>query len=458
MLSAADSYGVSRQNKISLTAAGDVMATGRVSEFDHPGFDELVSVVSETDTAVGNLEVLLHDYEGYPAAHGPGTYMRAPPWVADELSWMGFDLFAAATNHSIDYSHGGMEATMRALETRDLPYAGLGEDLSAAREPAYVDTSGGRCGLVAACSTITTGSEAGKPRDGLPGRPGISPLHYDVRYRMPEAHVESLREVSEQLGLEARKRHQAELGFPVDPPDGDGFRFFTVGGETHPEVAEADRFGVERVPDEDDVSAVLRQVDEADRQADLVVASLHYHEGEGANATDETVPAFVERFARDCIDAGADAFVGHGSHVLRGIELYAGAPIFYSLGNFVAQNDLVERLPEEMYERYGLDADATPADVFDARSTADDGTPRGFGAHREYYETVLPVCEYENGKLSSIAIHPVDLQRTRSRSRRGLPVVADEKTGNEILDRLQRLSDPYRTTLHVSGRTARIAV
>ena len=34
------------------------------------------------------------------------------------------------------------------------------------------------------------------------------------------------------------------------------------------------------------------------------------------------------------IDAGADAVVGHGPHVLRGVEFYKGRPIFYSLGNF----------------------------------------------------------------------------------------------------------------------------
>ena len=35
------------------------------------------------------------------------------------------------------------------------------------------------------------------------------------------------------------------------------------------------------------------------------------------------------------IDAGADAVVGHGPHVLRGIEFYRGRPIAYSLGNFL---------------------------------------------------------------------------------------------------------------------------
>jgi hypothetical protein len=35
------------------------------------------------------------------------------------------------------------------------------------------------------------------------------------------------------------------------------------------------------------------------------------------------------------IDAGADAVIGHGPHVLRGMEFYRGRLIAYSLGNFL---------------------------------------------------------------------------------------------------------------------------
>ncbi|MEE8361294.1 MAG: CapA family protein, partial [Gemmatimonadales bacterium] len=43
----------------------------------------------------------------------------------------------------------------------------------------------------------------------------------------------------------------------------------------------------------------------------------------------------LRRWSRQVIDAGADAVIGHGPHVLRGIEFYRGRPIVYSLGNFV---------------------------------------------------------------------------------------------------------------------------
>ncbi|MGE3062300.1 MAG: CapA family protein [bacterium] len=43
----------------------------------------------------------------------------------------------------------------------------------------------------------------------------------------------------------------------------------------------------------------------------------------------------IYRFCREAIDAGADAVIGHGPHVPRGIELYKDRIIAYSLGNFL---------------------------------------------------------------------------------------------------------------------------
>lgn len=42
----------------------------------------------------------------------------------------------------------------------------------------------------------------------------------------------------------------------------------------------------------------------------------------------------VVRFARSMVDAGADLVVGHGPHVVRGMEHYKDRLIAYSLGNF----------------------------------------------------------------------------------------------------------------------------
>lgn len=63
---------------------------------------------------------------------------------------------------------------------------------------------------------------------------------------------------------------------------------------------------------------------------DLVIVSCHGGVEYQADPTEET-----KAFARACIDAGADAYVGHHPHVAQGVAWYKGKPIFYSLGNFV---------------------------------------------------------------------------------------------------------------------------
>jgi poly-gamma-glutamate synthesis protein (capsule biosynthesis protein) len=446
---------MSSQNSLQLTVAGDAMITRRISHREgEDAFDELVETVRSADVGILNLETLLHDYEGYPAAQQPGIAMRAPPWAADELTWVGFDVFTAATNHAIDYSHGGMETTMDHLEERNVPYAGLGRTLADARAPAYIDTPSGRVATVSACSTVTTGSEAGEQRPDAKGRPGIAPIRLSTRYLLPEDVHDVFVEASEALGLEELKRHQRDIGFPI--VKGDEFNFVVVGGDTHPVIGVGDEYAVRRDPDRNDIKAILRQIRAATRQADWVVASLHAHEGEGARSTEETVAPFIETFARECVDAGADAFIGHGSHCLSGIELYDGAPVFYSLGNFIAQNETTDRLPADVYSAYGLDRDALPADFFDWRYGHDNGDRSGFRSDRIYYESVLPVCEYEEGTLVGLELYPIELNLEGSRSRRGTPVIADSGTADRILERLAGLSDPYGTELAVEDGVATV--
>jgi len=96
------------------------------------------------------------------------------------------------------------------------------------------------------------------------------------------------------------------------------------------------------VNDVNDLAAAKALVKEAKTKADLVIVSFHGG-GEGTKAS--RVVMGVEKylgenrgdlpsFARGVIDAGAAVVIGHGPHVLRGIEVYNGHLIAYSLGNF----------------------------------------------------------------------------------------------------------------------------
>jgi len=65
-------------------------------------------------------------------------------------------------------------------------------------------------------------------------------------------------------------------------------------------------------------------------RVDQVALSFHW----GIENSQDVHPG-MRGFAHDAIDAGADIILGHHPHVRRGIEVYHGKPIIYSMGNLV---------------------------------------------------------------------------------------------------------------------------
>jgi hypothetical protein len=96
------------------------------------------------------------------------------------------------------------------------------------------------------------------------------------------------------------------------------------------------------VPNVNDLATARRLVASAKKKADIVIVSFHGGaEGIRYQHVPNQTEIFVgeERgnlplFAHTVIDAGADLALGHGPHVLRGMEIYKDRLIAYSLGNF----------------------------------------------------------------------------------------------------------------------------
>jgi poly-gamma-glutamate capsule biosynthesis protein CapA/YwtB (metallophosphatase superfamily) len=119
-----------------------------------------------------------------------------------------------------------------------------------------------------------------------------------------------------------------------------------TGGDTHATLVKGVAFlgfATNQVsPNLNDIATAQRLVVQARKQSPRVVVSFH---GGAEGAAYQHVPRRGEsfygesrgdlrKFAHAVIDAGACLVIGHGPHVLRGLELYKGHLIAYSLGNF----------------------------------------------------------------------------------------------------------------------------
>ena len=411
---------------VTLALTGDSIITQRISPFKEPEFTGVMDLVRGADAAFTNLETLFHDYEAPPAHESGGTWMRTDPPILKDLVWAGFDLVSRANNHAGDFGALGAQITSRYVREAGLVEAGLGNSLREAREAKFLETPRGRIALISAASTFTPSSRAGNTRGDMPARPGLSPLRFTTTYIVTPERLADLKRVAAELSGQAA-------------PAGDTLNF---GGRRY---VSGPVPGQRTEPNKQDLDEIARVVRSAATLSDLVIVSLHCHEG-GVN---RSVPAdFIPIFARAMIDAGADVFVGHGPHVLRGVEIYKGKPILYSLANFVFQNETLLRMPADSYEEYSLGDAAQAADYLDARYDKD---RRSFPADREYWDSVVATTKWEGRKLVELQLHPITLGYQTSRADRGRPKLASGADAARILEMMTTRSKALGATVVVKN-------
>jgi poly-gamma-glutamate synthesis protein (capsule biosynthesis protein) len=190
----------------------------------------------------------------------------------------------------------------------------------------------------------------------------------------------------------------------------------------------------------DDVREILRSVRNGKQYADFMIATIHTHDLDSSLVKahhGEDPPDFVKELAHQAIDNGADAWVGHGMHVLRGIEIYKGKPIFYGLAEFFRQMDwtIYPGRPEN---------DMTEAEM----ASRNWGPLIGTAIN---YDAVLTQSRFDKGRLQEIRLYPIVGGYDGPVSKRGVPKIAAGADARRILEKLQALSKPFGTTIAIDG-------
>ena len=421
------------KNGFTFAAGGDLIGPNQsVRVAADPQLSAVARHFRQADLGFANMEGSLFDlstFKGWQADETGGGYPLAPAGVAKDLRALGITVMSKANNHATDWGTEGLVATLASLRAAGIAEAGAGMSLAQARAPVYLKTRDGMAALVDTTSTFTPMSVAcppPNPRYGpyAKGCPGISVIHVREVHLLPYAQFRELRSL---LGdLRVTSLQQSWSGELPRQRAGQGVRDLVLGDSV---FRAAPASGITWEMNPGDVNAVIRSVRDARQHASFVLFSIHAHEitpyrsPSRGDDNDTGRPASFERkLSHEVIDAGADAVVRNGPHVLGGIEIYEGKPIFYSLGSF-------------FFQFGGSRSYQIPGGALIRFSDA-------------WFQTVVPVTTYEHGKMREIRLYPIAIQSSHGPTD-GRPYPADPAQAREILERLQALSAPYGTRIEI---------
>ena len=416
-------------DNFTFAAGGDMIGPYRtLPATPDPGFARVIALFRGADLGFANQEGSIFDlktFPGTPAAENGGGYPLQPSSFARDLKTIGITMVSKANNHATDWGTEGLAATLGWLVVSGVTVGGAGSGLEAARAPAYRDMVKTRVALVDTASTFPPMAVAGPPvaRFGVNSKPrvGISPLHVREVGHVSPLQLAALRQIAGALDI-GGDAHHVRLGDQVF----------------------SDQSGPHWEMDNDDESAILNSVKTARAHAGFVLFSIHAHQTAGdvdagakpfepmtlhwaneAASPDDPKPAdFEPSLFHAAIDAGADAVVRTGPHVLGGIEIYNGKPIFYSLGSL-------------FFDFHGKRTYVTP-------------TGQTMRFPDAWYQTVIPVTRYAHGKLSEIRLYPFAIDDTDG-ANGGMPKVASPKEAQTILDHLKAMSTAFGTRIAIEN-------
>jgi poly-gamma-glutamate capsule biosynthesis protein CapA/YwtB (metallophosphatase superfamily) len=237
-------------------------------------FEPARSTLQQADVLIGHVEVPHTDRGSENAFDIP-----APPSDPNNLAALkraGFHIATLAGNHMFDAGPAGIEDTVANLRRMGIDTAGAGMRLAEARKPAIVERKGLSVG------TLSYNCVGPKESWANEKKAGCAYVHVITHYELDHA-------------------------TPGGPP-----RIYTFS-------------------EPDTMNAMLADIESLRPDVDVLVVALH----KGIGHTPAVLAMYERPLAKAAIDAGADIVVGHHAHILRGIEMYKGRPIYHGLGNFV---------------------------------------------------------------------------------------------------------------------------
>jgi len=288
---------------------------------------------------------------------------RSPLSTAPALRRAGFTVASMAGNHCMDWGADAMFDTAHALRENGIGVVGVGANIAEARKPVIAEVKGRRVAFLAYSSILPMGFWAEE------NRPGCAPMRAWTIYEQVE---------HDQPGTPSR---------------------------------------VHTFPNRDDLQALTDDIRKIRNEVDFVAVSLHW----GIHFIPGVIADYQRDVGRAAIDAGADVILGHHAHILKGVDVYKGKPIFYGLNSL-------------FFVVGGIEGALDPVRR----------------VNTGFYDNMVAVTEFSEGKPSVVRIYPITTTFDRPATFGGSRIATGEDA-RRILARIQKESEPFGTQIKVEN-------
>lgn len=126
-------------------------------------FENISEVVKQADYSIVNLECPVAHDEAKPIDK-QGPNLKCSPKAIEALKWVGFNCFALANNHILDYGTDGLNTTIKTINDNALDYVGGGSSVIEASRSLFKTIENRRVAVINCCEhefSIATETRAG---------------------------------------------------------------------------------------------------------------------------------------------------------------------------------------------------------------------------------------------------------------------------------------------------------
>ncbi|HEX4683774.1 MAG TPA: CapA family protein [Gemmatimonadaceae bacterium] len=415
---------------------GDISQVKPVTGLGLPQFDEVLKVVRGTDFVLANQEgPAFHTATKKFAVNETGAMFPEDTTAPWDIRNMGVKMVTVANNHGMDYGADALFEDLRLLEAAGLAYAGAGANLREARAATLFATPKGRVTVVATAGTFKPNFVAADGRGALAERAGISTV------RTTEFQQVTAPEMKALVQLKAMRAPGSVTQASADAPPPEQLsvldQVYRLG----------DKPGLSFRINEFDLKDIMQAVHTAKQNSDFTIFTIHAHQSEtGEDDTNPRPADYLVQLFHSVVDAGADVVAGHGNHLIRGIEIYRGKPIFYGLASFAFSG-----------QPAGTSVGGEPrllSEPGPSGPPSDQSIRRlGNGVTLTMWESIFATTRWKGGQLEEIRVYPIDLTAAGNKPK-GVPAFASPDVGRKILNELKRDSEQFGTHVEIEGNVA----